>query len=45
MTASIEQMDHGDVAPLVNGSHAPDGVINAADVLVIQRKALGVINF
>ena len=45
MTASIEQMDHGDVAPLVNGSPAPDGVINAADVLVIQRKALGVINF
>jgi hypothetical protein len=45
MTASIEQMDHGDVAPLLNGSPAPDGVIDVADVLVIQRKAIGAITF
>jgi hypothetical protein len=45
MTASSEQMGHGDVAPLVNGSPAPDDVINAADVFVILRKALEQINF
>lgn len=45
MTASSEQMGHGDVAPLVNGSPAPNDVINAADVLVILRKALEQINF
>jgi hypothetical protein len=45
MTASTDQMEHGDVAPLLDGSPAPDGVMNAADVLVIQRKALGQINY
>jgi hypothetical protein len=45
MTASREQMDHGDVAPLLDGSPVPDGVINTADILVIQRKVLGQINF
>jgi hypothetical protein len=45
MTASTDQMEHGDVAPLLDGSHAPDGVMNAADVLVIQRKTLGQINY
>lgn len=45
MTASIEQMDHGDVAPLLNGSPTPDGTIDVADVLVIQRKAIGEITF
>lgn len=45
ITASTDQMEHGDVAPLLDGSPAPDGVINVADVLVIQRKALGQINY
>jgi hypothetical protein len=39
------QMQHGDVAPLVNGVPAPNGVFDLADVLVIQRKALGQVNF
>ena len=43
--ASPEQQIRGDVAPLVGGVPAPDGVINLGDVLQIQRKALGVINF
>jgi hypothetical protein len=45
MAASVEQMGHGDVAPLLDGSPSPDGTINAADILVIQRKALGQLNF
>ena len=45
MTASTEQMEHGDVAPLNAGFPDPDGVINAADIHVIQQKALGLINF
>jgi hypothetical protein len=40
-----DQLDHGDVAPLVNGVPVPDGVFNLGDVLVIQRKALGLVNF
>jgi hypothetical protein len=42
---SAEQRVRGDVAPLVAGSPAPDAQINAGDVLVIQRKALGEISF
>ena len=40
-----DQIDHGDVAPLVNGVPVPDGLFNLGDVLVIQRKALGLINY
>ena len=40
-----DQLDHGDVAPLVNGIPVPDGLFNIGDVLVIQRKALGLVNF
>jgi len=40
-----EQMSHGDVAPLVDGMPVPDGIFNAADLLLIQRKTLGQINF
>lgn len=36
---------HGDVAPLANGIPAPDGLFTLGDLLVIQRKALGLINF
>jgi len=45
VTASTEQMQHGDVAPLSAGSPNPDGVINTADVLVIQRIASGLVSF
>lgn len=42
---TTEQMERGDVAPLIGGKPNPDGVINTADVLVIQRKALGLESF
>lgn len=45
LTPSAEQAIRGDVAPLVGGLPAPDGQIDAGDVLVIQRKALGAISF
>lgn len=45
VTASTEQIEHGDVAPLTAGVPNPDGVINVADVLVIQRKVLGLASF
>ena len=35
----------GDVAPLSGGVPFPNGELNAGDVLLIQRKALGLINF
>jgi len=35
------QMLRGDVAPLAGGIPAPDGQIDAGDVLLIQRKILG----
>lgn len=43
--ATIGQLLHGDVAPLVNGKPAPDGIIDSGDVLVILRKLLGFINY
>ena len=45
LTPTQDQLDHGDVAPLVNGVPVPDGLFNLGDVLVIQRKALGIVNF
>ena len=43
--ATNDQLIKADVAPLTNGVPTPDGVINAGDFLLIQRKALGVITF
>ena len=34
-----------DVAPLVGGVPMSDGVLNAGDLLLILRQALGQINF
>lgn len=45
LTPTAEQLQRGDVAPLVGGAPAPDGQFNAGDLLVIQRKALGLIDF
>lgn len=45
VTLDPEQFIHADVAPLVSGSPDPDGFFNAGDLLVIQRKALGLISF
>jgi hypothetical protein len=40
-----EYLDRGDVSPLLNGYPDSDGLFNLGDVLVIQRKALGLIDF
>jgi hypothetical protein len=45
ITPTANQRLRVDVAPLVAGVPSPDGVINAADVLIITRKALGMVNF
>ena len=42
---TADEMLHGDVAPLIAGVPNPDGVFNTADLLVIQRKVLGLISF
>ena len=44
-TPTADEMLHGDVAPLVTGVPAPDGEINAADLILIQRKILGLVSF
>ena len=36
-----QQLQHGDVAPLVGGVPSPDGLFNAGDLLVIIRKVMG----
>ena len=38
-------ISHGDVAPLVNGIPQPDGSIDIGDVVVILRKAVGLVNW
>jgi hypothetical protein len=38
-------LDRGDVAPLVGGVPVPDGVFSVGDLLVISRKAMGLVNF
>jgi lysophospholipase L1-like esterase len=40
-TLTAEQIQHGDVAPLVAGAPQPDGVFNLGDVVVITRLILG----
>jgi len=35
----------GDAAPLIGGVPAPNGIFDLGDVLVIERKALGLVNF
>ena len=44
-TLSREQFTHGNVAPLVDGQPEPDERFTLGDLLIIQRKALGMINF
>jgi len=39
------QMVHADVAPLINDMPVPDGQFNIADMLIITRKAVGLINY
>jgi hypothetical protein len=45
VTPTAEQLQRGDVAPLVNGSPQPDGNFNLGDVLLIERKAMGLVNY
>jgi hypothetical protein len=44
-TLTTEELQYADVAPLVNGVPAPDGQFTVGDLVVIQRKAIGDINF
>jgi len=44
-TLTTEQFLRGDVAPLVGGVPSPNGVFDLGDVLIINRKALGQVNF
>ncbi len=39
------QLARADVAPLVAGQPAPDGLFKLGDLLLIQRKTLGLVNF
>lgn len=43
--ATGNQLQRGDVAPLVNSVPTPNGVFDTADLLIIQRKALGLIDY
>ena len=45
ITATTEQLLRGDVAPLVNGSPAPDGTLTLGDIGVLQRKIQGLVSF
>ncbi len=40
---SASDLIHGDVAPLVNGKPAPDGIIDGRDALVILRAVAGLV--
>jgi len=42
---TIEQLAHGDVAPLISGIPTPDAQFNVGDLIVITRKATGIIAF
>ncbi|MCO6411817.1 MAG: S8 family serine peptidase [Thiogranum sp.] len=44
LTATTRQLSHGDMAPLVSGTPAPDGQFNLGDLLLIQRMAIGDLN-
>ncbi len=44
-TPTADELLHGDVAPLTNAIPDPDGKIDVADLLLIQRKALGLVSF
>jgi hypothetical protein len=44
-TLTSEQFSRADVSPLVAGVSSPDGVFNVSDLLLIQRKVLGNVDF
>jgi len=47
LSLDASQLARGNVAPLVNGlpQTLPTDIFNAADLLLIQRKALGLVSF
>jgi len=45
LTITPLQLAHGDVAPLINGIPAPDGLFNVADVLIITQKLANISSF
>ena len=42
---TADDLFHGDVSPLVNGTPAPDSAIDVSDALVILRKVVGLVSF
>jgi GDSL-like Lipase/Acylhydrolase len=44
-TLDPTQLAHGDVAPMIAGVSAPNGVFDTGDVLLILRAAMGFLNF
>jgi hypothetical protein len=40
LTPDSNQLLRGDVAPVINNVSVPDSILNAADLLIIQRRAL-----
>ncbi|RKZ61963.1 MAG: hypothetical protein DRQ44_11395 [Gammaproteobacteria bacterium] len=44
-TPSPDELLRGDVGPLTSGVPDPDGEINTADLVLIQRKVFGLVNF
>jgi hypothetical protein len=45
IAATPDQITRGDVAPLLNGTPAPDGQFNPGDYAVLLRKVTGAISF
>jgi hypothetical protein len=45
ITPAADDLAKGDVAPLVNGKPQPDGIIDIGDVVVILRRAVGVVSW
>lgn len=43
VTANANDLQHGDVAPLVNGVPKPDGKVSLGDVVVLLRRVLGLV--
>ena len=41
VTPAVDELLRGDVAPVIAGSPAPDGLFNPGDLVIIQRLALG----
>lgn len=45
LTPTPLQLQHADVAPLINGLPAPDGIMNIGDALLILRRVSGMISW